>query len=819
MTPPVAVVDEETLDQIASLLDMRPPNKDAVLSVAHRLAGDTTGEFEGVLDLATGMGKTWCMAGLIDYLAETAGVRNFVIVTPGRTILDKTIDNFTPGGRKSLANRMSTRPHLITAESFNTPYVRAVIDDPEEVKLFVFTVQSLIGANNPQRRRVHQFQEGLGENLYNYLRDTEDLVVLADEHHCYYGPAFSAAIRDLTPYALIGLTATPHRRTPEAQIVFRYPLAHAIAEKYVKTPVIVGRTDDRSDVETKLRDGLTLLAAKHTALEKYCSAEGLAKVNPIMLVVAPTIEEAKEVEELLSDPEFYGGQYAGAVLRIDSDAPDESLAALATVEDQGSPVRVIVSVGMLKEGWDVANVYVITSLRASVSKILTEQTLGRGLRLPFGKYTGTELLDTLEIVAHERFEELLRQAKVLKEKVVDWRSFVPETRPEVAMPPRPGPPATTSESAGVEAGELELIVTEEEAPVASTDVVVTTTVVSRTEQVEAEAQRVAELQPKEEWLPVVIPVVESVPVPSRFTLLDVHDMEPFRSYGRRLAASPSDELRRSMITATMRTGPSGIPEVDLATTAAHDRIYSQGTLIDPKEARGELLRRLLGAPQVPATPDQIAKAEPIVDAFLAGLGAGIEHIGAWLDQAAGGLIELVAQKMAETAQPAQMSESVQLTEFHKLRTGRPRTSRDLQGEFKIGTGYQGFAKSLYAEDWFDSRPERDLANLLDRADDVQFWLRLQRGDLTILWRGQHSWYNPDFLVTEADGGHWVVEVKADRDMQSADAQAKKDAAGRWARRVNAAGEAGKWRYLLVSESQLRAATGDWGRLKALYAGE
>jgi len=41
---------------------------------------------------------------------------------------------------------------------------------------------------------------------------------------------------------------------------------------------------------------------------------------------------------------------------------------------------------MLKEGWDVKNVYVIVSLRASVSEILTEQTLGRGLRLPFGAY-------------------------------------------------------------------------------------------------------------------------------------------------------------------------------------------------------------------------------------------------------------------------------------------------------------------------------------------------------------------------------------------------------------------------------------------------
>ena len=77
---------------------------------------------------------------------------------------------------------------------------------------------------------------------------------------------------------------------------------------------------------------------------------------------------------------------------------------------------------MLKEGWDVKNVYVIASLRSSISDILTEQTLGRGLRLPFGAYTGIELLDTLEVLAHERYEDLLKKAGVLNEAFVDNRT-------------------------------------------------------------------------------------------------------------------------------------------------------------------------------------------------------------------------------------------------------------------------------------------------------------------------------------------------------------------------------------------------------------
>src|SRR6266705_2662911 len=134
-----------------------------------------------------------------------------------------------------------------------------------------------------------------------------------------------------------------------------------------------------------------LLRAKEDAITAYCRATEALPVHPVMLVVH-------------------------------SDSPDEALEELAKVEDPTSPVRVIISVGMLKEGWDVRNVYVVASIRASVSEILTEQTLGRGMRLPFGVYTGIEILDTLEVVAHERYEELLKKAGVLNEAFVDYRT-------------------------------------------------------------------------------------------------------------------------------------------------------------------------------------------------------------------------------------------------------------------------------------------------------------------------------------------------------------------------------------------------------------
>jgi len=65
---------------------------------------------------------------------------------------------------------------------------------------------------------------------------------------------------------------------------------------------------------------------------------------------------------------------------------------------------------MLKEGWDVTNLYTIIPLRTAASLTLREQTIGRGLRLPYGKRTGNAAVDRVTIVAHDKFEEIINAA-------------------------------------------------------------------------------------------------------------------------------------------------------------------------------------------------------------------------------------------------------------------------------------------------------------------------------------------------------------------------------------------------------------------------
>jgi type III restriction enzyme len=127
----------------------------------------------------------------------------------------------------------------------------------------------------------------------------------------------------------------------------------------------------------------------------------------------------------------------------------------------------------------------------------------------------------------------------------------------------------------------------------------------------------------------------------------------------------------------------------------------------------------------------------------------------------------------------------------------------------------GYRRSLYSQDWFDSSKERDVANILDDEETIAFWVRLQIGDLPILWAGAQE-YNPDFVAVDTEGGHWIIEVKMDKEMGSAEVQGKRDAARLWASHVRADKRVdAPWRYLLVSETDVMTAKGSWAALRKL----
>lgn len=815
---PETRVDEALINDIAAQLDLREPNRAALQSIAYAVWShyDRHGKerpFEGVVDVATGVGKTFVIAAVIEYFAAL-GHRHFAIITPGSTILSKTVRNFSAGDSRSLLGGMSIRPEVVTSDTFDSAMVAMQMAEEDTVKLYVFTVQSLTKPTTKQGRRTHEFREALGDGFYSRLASEPDLIVLADEHHTYYGPGFSAAVRDLNPHALIGLTATPHPRTPREQIIYRYPLAAAIADRYVKTPVIVGRRDDRDDDRTKLADGVQLLEMKRKAVQAYAESTGRLPVNPVMLVIAQTINDAEEYADLLQRDDFFDGTLRGRVLVVHSDQPEAALSDLDKIELPQSPVRVVVSVGMLKEGWDVKNVYVIASMRASVSDILTEQTLGRGLRLPFGAYTDIEMLDTLEVLAHESYQALLRRADVLREELVDYRTMQERDDAEgarrveavvrpvvrVAGGTTPGDQGQTEiQSTGSEEGEQGGIVI--------------SAVAERMKAVEAQLRQMnREIEAPGDMPDVVIPVIRMVPTKVPFSLADV-EPHVFEELGRRHAADPDGMLLRTVLSAEVSS--SDPRSVHLVTRAARDRVAAVNESIPLEDSVAALRRELANAEDVPARGREVNFLNNLTEAYVRGLaGKAADVLTAYPQRAVASFRMVLREEQKKYQARPHFEEVLQKQPLPRKRPARSETTKNTAGRFRRGVGYEGWKRSYYPQVSFDSEPELRFAQIVDDADHVSFWVRLARGDMPIMFTSSENHYHPDFLVVLNDGTNILVEVKGAAFVKDEAVQQKREAARRWARHATAE-MGGQWEYILVTDADIKASRASWPAIRAV----
>ena len=824
--------DADLVETIGHSLDLRRPNMEALDAIARALEAANDGD-EMIADLATGVGKTFIAGALIDYLFE-AGVRNVVFVTPGSTIQKKTIDNFTPGHRKYLRG-LRSRPMVITLDDLETGNVAAALDDESQLKLFVFTVQSMLRPNTNDARRAHRAHESLGVALYDYLQTQDDVVVIADEHHIYYSgnaKKFQSAIDDLNPSATIGLTATP--QDPNSpNIVYRYPLAEAIADGYVKIPVLVARQDGKKDLKTQMADGVALLDAKAQVMEAYCRNTRKKPVQPILFVVAERIDEANEIRDLLAGPDYLDGD--DKVLLVTSEEPDQTLALLDTLEDDGSPIRAVVSVSMLKEGWDVKNIYCIAAVRALESQLLTEQILGRGLRLPFGERTGVPMLDTVEVLSHHSFADLLKDAKVLLEQTLGQRA----TEATVIANPVPGvatpgittvevgstwTPGTTAVTVQFPADTNTLWDDEPSEPSAAPrqgmGFSTIDAVLGGAEQ--ATATLTTTLRPQSPGgirVPLFIPRVTTRWVRDEFSLAMVNKTN-VEALGSQFAHDQGETLTRKAIDADRDA--SG--KVKLNIYDEIDEIAAAQVLIDFEDIEGDLARRLLSSNGVAASLTESNAAIDVARAFLNG--AGVTNETPWRKShgqlATARLLEWIAAQ--QTSRPAREVTDVTQVRWPdpedriELRAPQDRQLITRSADFERGYPYKGWAKSVYEVNAFDAySTEFKLAQMFESSTQVKAWIRVDNTvplRINYLTGAVQREYMPDFIVIDDQGTNWIVEGKADTEMSNPIVLAKADAAKAWVTAVNSSAVvAQKWGYLIASESVIGAAS-NWQSLKA-----
>lgn len=435
----------ESLRRLADIVDLIDPSKTTNVDAARESIRDAYGplpdaqfeEFERdfpsvCFALATGVGKTRLMGAFVSYLFMIGKSRNFFVLAPNLTIYEKLLADFQPSSPKYVFKGVEAFAHqpplIVNADNYEDGIgVRGTDFFGQEGAIInIFNISKINsevrGGRSPRMKRL---QEYIGESYFSYLAGLPDLVMLMDEAHRYRGTAGFTAINELKPIFGLEVTATPKtvgaRPADFKNVVYRYDLPQAMEDGYVKEPAVGTRANFKASSVTedvleriKLEDGIHYHEHVKVALQTYAKQNEVKTIHPFMLVVTQDTNHARQVREFVESEGFFDGRYKGRVAEIHSkltgEESDDNARRLLNIEKDGA-TDIVIHVNKLKEGWDVANLFTIVPLRASASDILTEQTLGRGLRLPYGKRTGVDAVDTLTVIAHDRFNDLIERAK------------------------------------------------------------------------------------------------------------------------------------------------------------------------------------------------------------------------------------------------------------------------------------------------------------------------------------------------------------------------------------------------------------------------
>lgn len=845
--------DSDLIESISADFDLRTPNKEALRKLLFTLDGEYDPSVTQVLNLATGVGKTYLMAAFIEYL-RTQGVGNVVIVTPGKTVQSKTVQNFTPGSPRYIAGSQ-VPPDIVTPQDYSS-WVTRVNGEPRlsfgreiPILAFIFNIQQLIApkelegethgsTQDAQRRKPRRFDENAGV-LFNYLKSLDDLVVIADESHLYSSSAvaFHAALKELDPAAIIGLTASV---LPGDNVIYEYPLYKAIEDKYVKSPVLAfrkgGYDNNQASEEQQLRDALQLRQLKQLYYDAYAAQAGKEHLNAVLFVVCSDVDHATQVTELLCSPEFFGKGLA--VLQVDSKHEDDTTQSLLErLDTPDSPVLAVVSVNKLKEGWDVKNIAVVVTLRAMASEVLTQQTMGRGLRLPFGKYTDVWQIDQLDIISHQSFKELLEAENVLAQFGLE-EAVSQAGKAKVANAIRQAAEAAVEQQTssgydqvldtsgtGNAAGEDsyphgESTFTGESAQ--GTTVFATgeaQTVGVRTigdngfneaEELSLEPVTV-ERNPRFADVSYKFPVTNIQMEQPPIELSEIAD-SAIETAAKRVT-STGDILYRKEIVAALG---KKLHTVD-AESAEVDSIR-----VDDSDAANTLVKLVVNMSLVPKTTAAARYIENyLVPKFMANVsfdGWTVKSLGSAREQ----LQQIVKDYIAEVRRNTKETPKIHPREMEfrgyvlspDAKVYEPIDSRD---QFVRGRVYSGWFKSLFAEEYFDSYSgEYELARLLNTSPHIVWWHRLHPHDGAYIYYNAHDRYFPDFVALDDDGVHWIIEGKDQRGRDDGKVQAKRKAAESLVRRLVAEEEYidQKWGYLIAYEDDI-GKSDSWNDLKTL----
>lgn len=811
--------------------------------------------------LATGVGKTRLMGAFISYLHLAHGIRNFFVLAPNLTIYDKLIKDFTPNTPKyvfkGVAEFAAAPPEIITGDNYEQRAAQVQTGLLSQVTINIFNISKINsevrGGKSPRIKRLSEY---IGQSYFEYLAALPDLVLLMDESHRYRASAGVRAINELKPLLGLEVTATPFTESAKGPVPFRnvvmdYPLARAMDDGFVKTPAVVTQRNFNASQYSpemlegiKLRDGVRLHEATKVELTTYAHQNGVPAVKPFMLVIArDTTHAAALLEEIKSDG-FFDGRYRDKVIQVDSSRSgadeEEMIRRLLAVESMDEPTEIVIHVNMLKEGWDVTNLYTIVPLRAANARTLIEQSIGRGLRLPYGKRTGVAAVDRLNIVAHDRFQEIVDEAnrtdspirlqqlileppeKEERKQTVDVRSSVEE-----AMAPR-----TDDRASEADATAQAVFADSREREVARVvmDVVATYEVqrdkapmrgalldpVLQREIAEEVKSRLAPAQGEllEAEVPLDIDalvekttqflVSRTIDIPRIVVVPSGAVTSGFRPFTLDVTGFSSlQPTERDILIQDLRNGEQATLVAQAGMVERRPEDYIVHGLIDyddiDYDSHASLLYDL-ATQAVTSLRARLASEDElrnVLDGYRRIIAENIHvQMIAHYDE---GTTEYVAEVKRGFTALKPCSFSVVAGE----------TARDFRDTLtEVGRIRQllfsGFSRCLYPLQRFDSETELRFARILERG--AQKWFKPAKGQFQIYYRlgGEQPEYIPDFVAETADR-ILMCETKARSEIGSDEVRAKAEAARNWCAHASeySSTAGGKpWEYLLIPHDEV-----------------
>ena len=412
-----------------------------------------------VIKMATGSGKTkvmslvlaWCYYHKL-YEPDSDLARNFLIIAPNIIVLDRIRTDFD-GLRIFFADPVIPDNGFQGRNWRDDFQLTLHVQDDVQVthptgNIFLTNIHRVYTGNDPlpSKNDENTMDYFLGKrptgattdskvDLGDIVRDIEELVVINDEaHHIHDAKlAWFKSIQDIHHRFLqkgkalslqVDVTATPKHNNGAifVQTVSDYPLVEAIYQNVVKHPVLPD-APSRAKLEEKKSSRYTEKYADYINLgveewrKAYDEHKKLGK-KAILFIMTDDTKNCDEVADYLETrfPDFKdavmvihtknNGDIAEPTTGKNADELKLLREQSNKIDSWDSPYKAIVSVLMLKEGWDVKNVTTIVGLRAYAAKsnILPEQTLGRGLRK---MYPGHDVKEYVSVVGTEAFMDFV----------------------------------------------------------------------------------------------------------------------------------------------------------------------------------------------------------------------------------------------------------------------------------------------------------------------------------------------------------------------------------------------------------------------------